>query len=60
MSDYQGRTYYLQGSSYTVEKTIAEGKVYLKTKYFHFVTFYGRKLLMKNFSKFVTIEHFSY
>lgn len=25
MSDYQGRTYYLQGSSYTVEKIIAEG-----------------------------------
>ena len=26
MSDYQGRTYYLQGVSYTVEKIIAEGK----------------------------------
>lgn len=26
MSDYQGRTYYLQGSPYTVEKSIAEGK----------------------------------
>ena len=26
MNDYQGRTYYLQGSPYTVEKIIAEGK----------------------------------
>ena len=25
MSDYQGKTFYLQGSAYTVEKTIAEG-----------------------------------
>ena len=27
MSDYQGKTYYLEGSPYTVEKTIAEGKI---------------------------------
>lgn len=33
MSDYQGRTYYLEGNPYTVEKTIAEGKVDIKDKY---------------------------